>query len=261
MMKTKRVLCLSCVLLFVLMALLPIGASAAAARRTVIYTNPETGYRAEIRDNMNLLTDSERAQLLESMIPITEYGHIGFCSIKQSTSNALEQAREIRKNMFGMDSGSVFVINMNVRQINIQSYGRIYQYITSSKAKSITDNVRRYATNRDYYSAASQAYSQMLTVIEGGVIAEPMRYLSYGGIALMIGMICALMIVFLTRFNLNIRNKITEDANTLNLVVYENVLTSKKVVRTVSSSSGCGGGGGGCGGGGGGCGGGGGSSF
>lgn len=206
MMKIKRFLCIVCVLMFIA-ALIPTTASSATASNDLTYTNPVTGYRAEIRDDLGLIKAEKKRSLLDSMIPLTEFGHVGFCSTNQSASNALEQARSFRKNMFGMDSGSVFVINMKERQLNIQSYGTIYQYVTSSKAKSITDNVKNYATKGDYYTAASNAYQQMLSVINGDKIAEPMRYFSYAAIMLMAGMIIAIVVVFLTRFNPNIRKQ------------------------------------------------------
>ena len=141
MMKIKRFLCIVCVLMFIA-ALIPTTASSATASNDLTYTNPVTGYRAEIRDDLGLIKASKKRSLLDSMIPLTEFGHVGFCSTNQSASNALEQARSFRKNMFGMDSGSVFVINMKERQLNIQSYGTIYNTVTRSYARTITDNVR-----------------------------------------------------------------------------------------------------------------------
>ena len=45
-----------------------------------IYDNPQTGYSVYINDAYDLLTEEEEANLLDDMIPITEYGNAGFVS-------------------------------------------------------------------------------------------------------------------------------------------------------------------------------------
>ena len=165
------------------------------------YENPETKYRAVIMDNDSLMTEEERAMLIQDMIPLTEYGNVAFWSTKESASNEIDQARLKRKELFGFDSAVIFAINMKLRKLTIQSIGAVNEYVTDSKARSITDNVKHYATSKEYYKAASEAYDQMLTLIKGGIIPEPMKYMGYAVLALIAGLICALAFIFSKKAN------------------------------------------------------------
>ena len=182
------------------------GESTELVTQQVDYVNPETGYRAVIRDEDDLLTDEEELLLIGDMKPITEYGNAAFWSTGVHTSNEIDQARQKRKELFGFDSAVVFAVNMNNRKLTIQSIGKINEYVTDSKARSITDNVKSYASSKDYYSAAKEAFSQMYNVIRGENIPEPMKYASYAVLALIIGLIAALAFVFSKR-----ANPLTED--------------------------------------------------
>ncbi len=212
------------------------------------YTNPETSYQVLIIDELSLLTESEQARLK-------------------------------RKELYVFDSAAIFAINMGSRKLSIQTYGTIRDYVNDSKARSITDNVSSYATSKDYFSCSQEAFRQMVRVVDGEYISEPMKYTSYAVISAMLGLILALSIAFSKRFNPLRRAYQKASVMTAGSAVtgpiqaYE-VKREKIYVSSSSSSSsggsGCGGGsscgGGGCGGGsscggGGGCGGGGSSSF
>ena len=165
------------------------------------YVNPETGYKAVILDNDMLLTEEERKSLTEDMKPLTAYGNVAFWTTREYAYDEIEQARVKRLDLFRYESAAIFVINMDIRKLTIQSYGLINQYVTDSKARSITDNVKHYATDQNYYQAAKEAYAQMLAVVQGEMIPEPMKYASYAVLALMVGLIAALAFVFSKRAN------------------------------------------------------------
>ena len=251
------------VLILLIGALLP----AAFAADRELYTNPETGFRVYILDEDDLLSSSEESRLLEEMKPITQYGHAIFWSTRESThGDEIEQARLKRRAVTGMDSAGIFVINMSARKITFQSYGRIYEVITRSYARTITNNVSRYATDGDYYSCAANGFRQAFRLLEGERIAQPMKIVSYALIALMLGLLAAVLFVFGKRQN-TVYKKL---ALPLSAAVTTGVLlrtdpTSRKSGQnrrySPPSSDSSSGGGGGCGGGGGGCGGGGSSSF
>ncbi len=160
------------------------------------YTNPSTGYRILVIDTLGLLTAEERKELLRDMEPITEFGNVAFWTTNEYTNNEVEQARLKRRSLFELESGVIFAINMKVRKLTIQSYGRIYTDITVQRANSITNNVRSYATNGDYYGAASRAYQQIHAVLNGNRIAQPMKHFSNVCLALMLGLILAMQNVF-----------------------------------------------------------------
>ena len=81
--------------------------------------------------------------------------------------------------------GTVFLIDMSQRYIYIFSDGNNYKMITRAKSETITDNVYKYAVKEQYYQCAEKAYNQMYTVLEGGKIAEPMKYISNTLLSLM----------------------------------------------------------------------------
>jgi uncharacterized protein len=74
----------------------------------------------------------------------------------------------------------------------------MYEVLTSSRANSITNNVRNYLTRGEYYAAAQKAYSQMNSLLHGNRIAQPMKHLSNACIALMVGLMLMLGRVFRT---------------------------------------------------------------
>ena len=201
----KRGLCRWAVCLLAAVCILPLCLSvsfgARASQSNAQYTNPETGYQALILDDDDLLTAQEEAALVQDMIPITEYGHIIFWSTESYTFDEIEQAKNMRYNLYGNESSGIFAINMQVRKVTFQSDGTIYTMVSSSYARSITDNVSHYASSGNYYQCAAEAYAQVLTVLQGNRIAEPMKYISFVVIGLMLSFVLVVGIVFGKRFN------------------------------------------------------------
>lgn len=226
------------------------------------YTNSETGYDVIIEDDAELLSEDEMALLYDEMIPLTQYGNIIFKSITYNSSTTSYYASSYYHEKYGTESGTILLIDMDNRIIYIFSDGNNYKYVTSSKATIITDNIYTYATDQEYYECASIAFDQILTTLEGGKIAEPMRYISNGLIALTGAFFISFIIVLI---NTNI-SKASNEEILRNCSVEFNmsdVSASKTGQRRVYSPRDSGGssGGGGGGGGGGSSGGGGGHSF
>ena len=142
------------------------------------YTNNETNYTASIEDNANLLSIEERVKLFEEIKPLTKYGHTAFITTANNTSSVEYFADSYYHSHFGTQSGTIFIIDMSNRKIYIFSDGANYRTVTKSKAYSITDNTYRDATNKEYYRCASRTFKQINTILDGGKIAEPMRYTS-----------------------------------------------------------------------------------
>ena len=192
----KKLLCLVCVIA----ALFTVSVSVQAAV-TPAYENPSTGYRVFIIDDADLLTDSEEKQLAEDMKPLAEYGNIAFWTTTEYYFNEIEQARLKRKELFEFSSGCIFVINMDIRKLTLQSYGTINGLVGDSLARSITDNVSAYASNQQYYVCAKNAFEQVLTVCQQKHISEPLKISGYVVISLMLGLILAIGIAFSRRHN------------------------------------------------------------
>ncbi|MBQ6412245.1 MAG: TPM domain-containing protein [Ruminococcus sp.] len=190
------------VCLIAVVCVLPLCLSAFALQQSgAQYTNPNTGYQALIRDDDDLLSAEEEAALVQKMIPITDYGHIVFWSTRDYAYDEIEQAKDMRYRLYGNDSSGIFAINMSMRKVTFQSDGDIYSMVNRSFARSITDNVSGYASSGNYYQCAVEAYDQILTVLQGNRIAEPMKYISYIVIAFMLAFVIVVGIVFGKRVN------------------------------------------------------------
>ena len=160
--------------------------------QTLRYTNEDTGYEVFIADGEDLLTDAQEEELTACMIPITEYGNVVFESAslyRQSTKDYISG----KYDRYWNESASVFLIDMGERDLGLYSSGKIAKTVTPSYASSITDNVYRYASRGDYFGCAAQAFTQEATVLAGGRIAQPMKYISCA----LLAVIAALLVNYL----------------------------------------------------------------
>jgi len=225
----------------------------------------KNGHTLLIEDDANLLTPEEEEKLKEKMKPLTKYGHIVFKSISINPNGSTKEfANNFYYSKFGNESGTIFIIDMDERMIWIVSAGENYKTVTDSKADIITDNIYKYASRKEYYECAYNAFDQIETILDGGKIAEPMRHISNA--------VVAIVLAFFVNFFIVLGASKIKKANAAEIikncdVEFEasNVSGSKtgthKVYSPVSESSGGSSGGGGGGGGGGFSGGGGGHSF
>lgn len=173
---------------FLLMSALPVSAE-------TLYKNSETGYQVDIDDEAGLLTDEDESALAEKMQALTAYGNIAFVSTDYNDSSTENYARAYFDDRYGTSSGSVFLVDMDNRYIYIFSRGFNYTIVTKSRAETITDNIYTMASAGDYYSCAAEAYAQMQTILEGGKIAQPMKYISNALLALILALLIFFFIV------------------------------------------------------------------
>ena len=216
-----------------------------------MYTNEETKFTASIEDNANLLSIEERTKLFEELKPLTNYGHIAFISTANNSSSVEYFADSYYHSHYGTESGTIFIIDMSNREIYIFSDGANYRTVTKSKAYSITDNTYRYATNKEYYNCASTTFNQIYTILDGGKIAEPMRYTSNVFIALTLSFFFSfLYILSKSRIKKASDSSIVRNCD-IDFKIGETsaIKTGQHRVYSPQSSGGSGGGGGGGGGG------------
>ena len=153
------------------------------------YVNPDTGYQAVIEDDTNLLSEEEEAALQELLEEITAYGNVAFKTIDDNYMSTENYARSYYRDMFGTASGTLFLIDMDNRIIWIHSDGAVYKVITTAYANTITDNVYRYASDKEYFVCAQKAFEQMLSLLQGQKIAQPMKYISNGLLAIILALL------------------------------------------------------------------------
>ena len=84
------------------------------------------------------------------MKQITVYGNVMLKTIDTNSTTTESYVRSLYREKYGTDSGTIFIIDMYNRNIWIHSNGKIYSTVTSSYADTITDNVYRYASSKDY---------------------------------------------------------------------------------------------------------------
>ncbi len=214
----------------------------------------DSGYQIYFDDSEDLLTDQEEKMLKEEMKKITEYGNVGFVSVSQYQDTGT-YAKRLYKQLFGSESGFLFVIDMGRRNIWIYCNGAIYRVINKPYANTITDNVYRYASRGEYYNCAYRVYEQALILLEGGRISQPMKYISNLLIALVSALLINFYVLILGRKK-DILNPVNNPQASMTSVVGVNImgmdLIRSRRTRHVESSGGGGGGGGYSGGGGGG---------
>ncbi len=152
----------------------------------IIWENSETGYFVLLQDDAQLLTSEEETQLAKEMRNITAYGNAVLKTISYNSYSASSYAEDFYYDIFGQSSGTLFLIDMDNRELYLFSSEDISYTITSSYSNTITDNVYRYASKEDYYTCASKAFEQIQTLLTGRRIAQPMKYICNALLALIL---------------------------------------------------------------------------
>ncbi len=230
----------------------PVYADEDATERS--YTNSSTGYEAVVYDMADLLSDTEEKALLDDMKAITTYGGAAFITTDSNYSSTSYYAESMYREYFGKGSGAVFVIDMDNREIYIFTDGEIHKTVNNHYATSISDNVYRYASAKKYYACAQEVFSEITTLLQGAKIAQPMKYICNGLLAVILALLTN---YFLSRI-LSRTSKPGREALMASLTTRCNItnsvvqFTGQTKVYDPPSSSSSGGGGGHSGGGGGG---------
>ncbi|MBR4470949.1 MAG: TPM domain-containing protein, partial [Erysipelotrichaceae bacterium] len=217
----------------------------------------DQGYRIIIDDQEDLLSDNEEKLLRIKMSEILEYGNAAFVTVSQYSDTG-SYAKRLYKSYFGSDSGILFLIDMGRRNIWIHCNGAIYRIIDKAYANTITDNIYRYASRGEYYECADRVFDQALTLLRGGKIAQPMKYISNALIACVVALLVNFLFLTLQRQEdyVNPDTAIPAMTTGIAVAVISKLKTRSKTTKHVeySSSGGgySGGGGGGYSGGGGG---------
>lgn len=193
---------------FTVCFLLAMAFSAHAETGIMDYTNPETGYRAVLMDEIDLIAEQNEEKLFGQMKELTEYGNFAFrtCMEAQSQQGTKQGAEALHKQLFGTRAnGSVFVIDMRSRYAFFDTEGYVQQVIPKSRAEVLTNNVRSDLSAGRYYAAVSKVYDQVGSMMKGEKIAQPMHYLSNAVIAFSAGLLFALRTVVKKRQAIGVR--------------------------------------------------------
>lgn len=205
------------------------------------WNNQETGYRIILDDEADLLSEEEKSQLALDMRDITAYGNAAFRSVSRNDYTTADFARYYYDELFGQESGTLFLIDMDNRELYIFSNGTINKTITAAYANTITDNVYRYASNGDYYRCASEAFEQIYTLLSGHRIAQPMKYICNALLALISAALINYFIARLCSVSVKpSRDKILNSISTKFIFINpgKTLLNQKKTYSPIRSGSG-----------------------
>ena len=158
-------------------------------------TNNVSGYTAFLYDNAGLFAQTEARTLLNEIYQYTEYGDMVVLTTNENpygnSESATDQFCEAFYQQYSKkDNCVIFIIDMKTRYLLVYSAGDVVEdNLTASKCSTITDNVYSYASDKDYYRCASEAYIQIGKVLAGMHIAQPMKVVSNVFISLVIGFV------------------------------------------------------------------------
>ena len=158
--------------------------------------NTQSGYTILIEDDEELLKNSDYAELTSIMTSLSKYGNVYFKSTKLQTNNVSRSAHDFYYGKFGSDSGCLFLIDMGNREIYIHVDGEFRKTVTDKKCLTITDNVYRYASSREYGTCATKAFKQMNNLFEGQHIPQPMKYITSALVSMVIGFLITFINIF-----------------------------------------------------------------
>ena len=156
---------------------------------TVQAGQQEPQYNIYIEDYEDLLTEEEETNLYYKMAEVTPYGNAVFVSCNQTDTTALDYAKNLYYSNFGNDSGTILLIDMGTREIALYSAGWNNTVIGAEEGYIITDNIYQYASAGDYYQCAASAFEQAATLLKGGNIARPMKYINNALLALILAVL------------------------------------------------------------------------
>ena len=181
----------------------------------------ESAYRVVIDDEADLLTEAQEADLHAIMEKVLPYGNAAFVSVDQNPTTTERLAESKFLEFFGDVSGALLIIDIDNRYIQLIADGAVYKTVNRTRCNEITDNIYRYASQKDYYTCAAKAFEQVTRLLEGGKIAAPFRYVTNAFLAVCLALIGNFAVMSLQR-----RKKVAP----------ENALNVKVAVNTASSA-------------------------
>lgn len=160
-----------------------------ADAEAVIKHTANNGNIVVIDDSAELLSEGEKERLLENMKNVTEYGHAAFVTINENNDSVKQYVKSRYYKLFGEQSGTLFLIDMDNRMIQFYSDGKFASTINNTRSNEITDNIYKYATDEKYFECANEAFNQVNILLRGGKISTPMRHVTNVLMAVCLGLL------------------------------------------------------------------------
>ena len=155
-----------------------------------LYINDDSGYEILIDDAADILTDDEERDLIPYMADCSQEG---FVILVTTDDNKYDDAEAYAGNYYDSlipeESGILFLIDMDTRELRFYSEGQYHYELTGSIMNIIGDNIYRSASAGNYFECAKEAFTEISDVLEGKRIAAPMKYISNACLAVLIALI------------------------------------------------------------------------
>lgn len=155
-----------------------------------LYINDDSGYEILIDDKADIFTDDEENDLIPYMADCSQEGFVILVTTDDNKfGNAETYAGSYYDSLIPEESGILFLIDMDTRELKFYSEGEYHYELTGSVMNIIADNIYRSASNGDYYECAREAFTEISDVLQGKRIAAPMKYISNACLAVLIALI------------------------------------------------------------------------
>ena len=151
--------------------------------------------RVYISDTAGILSDEEENRIREVMKDVSRYGNVVLICAYTGVSDSEGYAYDYYTSLCGIEPGVVLIIDMTNRLIYMHTFDSVNEVVDRNKALVITDNVYKYASKGNYYQCVKVAFEQVFATLEGKKIAEPMRYIINGCLALVIALFANYILV------------------------------------------------------------------
>lgn len=189
---------------------------------------PEQPGVVRIDDTADLFDHMDEIYLSQEMSRLAEYGNVCVYTINEYHNSTLTRlARDYYDEIFGMQSGFLFIFDMYSREIYIETDGYIGKHVTVDKALTITDNIYSYASKEQYTKCVAEAIDQAIRLLEHKSVPQSMRIVS----SIFIAVLGALLINFLVLRILN--RKPAVSIGEMSIGVKGNARFSNDLVTTV----------------------------
>ncbi len=154
--------------------------------------NESTGYRWMIRDDAEFFDGEDMTELESLLQEITQYCNVGLLTTTDHAySSTTALAEGTLSSMFGGNANAVvYVIDRDLNEIYLLASGRAGNTLTVSRCYAVTDNTYQSAHNGRYYKNSCETMEQVLTLMQGQRIAQPMKIIC----SILLAIIVALLI-------------------------------------------------------------------
>ncbi len=163
------------------------------------YTNGSTGYSVVISDDAALVDQADISRVEEAMKAVTNYGNAGFYTTYSNSSSTESLAKSKYREWFGTNSGVLFVIDMDNRNIWIWANGDANRVINKEWADIITDNTYIYAKRGQYADCAEEAFKQIGARLQGEKINNPLKI----GTSVLLSVLLSLALIIFVMLRIN----------------------------------------------------------